>query len=338
MTVQRPRSPEPPFTGAISLQALLADQPAVREVGTNLDEIRAGHRLVVLDDDPTGTQSVADLPVLTRWSVPDLQWALQQPTTAFFVLTNTRSLSEADAAERNQQIVRALAEASQLEGDVPYVIASRSDSTLRGYFPLETDVLTNELARLGTVIDGVVICPAYIEPGRVTVDSVHWMRTNDGMIPVAHGEFAKDASFGYQNSDLRDWVEEKTGGRIPRTGVATITLSDIREGGPDRVQEILDGLHDAQPVVVDAAEDADLQVVALALVRAEAAGKSFIYRTGPSFVRSRSGQEATPAVDASRLARIVAQSRFRTERRRSARSSARTHRGWFACRPDHPAA
>ena len=232
MTVQRPRSPEPPFTGAISLQALLADQPAVREVGTNLDEIRAGHRLVVLDDDPTGTQSVADLPVLTRWSVPDLQWALQQPTTAFFVLTNTRSLSEADAAERNQQIVRALAEASQLEGDVPYVIASRSDSTLRGYFPLETDVLTNELARLGTVIDGVVICPAYIEPGRVTVDSVHWMRTNDGMIPVAHGEFAKDASFGYQNSDLRDWVEEKTGGRIPRTGVATITLTRHPRGRP----------------------------------------------------------------------------------------------------------
>ena len=308
MTVQRPRPPEPPFNGAISLQALLADQPAVRDVGTNLEEIRAGHRLVVLDDDPTGTQSVADLPVLTRWSVPDLQWALQQRTTAFFVLTNTRSLSEADAAERNQQIVQALAEASQLEGDVPYAIASRSDSTLRGYFPLETDVLTNELAQLGTVIDGVVICPAYIEPGRVTVDSVHWMRTNDGMIPVAHGEFAKDASFGYQNSDLRNWVEEKTNGRIPRTGVATITLTDIREGGPDRVQEILDGLHDAQPVVVDAAEDADLQVVVLALVRAEAAGKSFIYRTGPSFVRSRSGQEATPAVDASRLAGIVAQS------------------------------
>ena len=29
------------------------------------------HVLVVLDDDPTGTQSVADLPVLTRWEVSD---------------------------------------------------------------------------------------------------------------------------------------------------------------------------------------------------------------------------------------------------------------------------
>ena len=165
MTTQSSKAPS---TNAVALQDLLTDQPPVRDVGTNLDEIKAGRRLVVLDDDPTGTQSIADLPVLTRWSVADLQWALQQPTTGFFVLTNTRSLSGPDAAERNQQVVRALAEASQLEGEVPYVIASRSDSTLRGYFPLETDVLADELEVLADPVDGVVICPAYIEPGRVT--------------------------------------------------------------------------------------------------------------------------------------------------------------------------
>jgi uncharacterized protein YgbK (DUF1537 family) len=306
MTVQRPNTPEPPFTGAVSLAELLAQQPAVRDVGTNLDEIRAGRRLVVLDDDPTGTQTIADLPVLTSWSVPDLQWALRQPTTGFFVLTNTRSLSENDAADRNRQVLRALAEASRLEGDVPYVIASRSDSTLRGYFPLETDVLSAEHATLGTPVDGIVVCPAYIEPGRITVDSVHWMRTDEGMIPVSHSEFAKDASFGYHNSDLRDWVEEKSGGRYTRSQVARVTLSDVRQGGPERVQEILASLHDGQPVVVDAAEDADLQVVVLALVRAEADGKTFIYRIGPSFVRARSGQRPTPPVDAARLAQIVA--------------------------------
>lgn len=308
MTVSSPQTPQPPFSGPVSLTDLVAGQPPVRQVGTNLDEIRAGRRLVVLDDDPTGTQSIADLPVLTGWTVADLRWALQQPTTAFFVLTNTRSLSEPDAAKRNQQIVRALAEASRWEGGVPYAIASRSDSTLRGYFPLETDVVAEELQRLGTTTDGVIICPAYIEPGRVTVDSVHWMRTNDGMIPVAHGEFARDASFGYRNSDLRDWVEEKTGGRVPRSEVATITLSDIRLGGPERVEEILSGLSDRQPVVVDAVEDADLQVVVLGLVRAEAAGKSFVYRTGPSFVRARSGQLATPAIDGERLRAVVGRS------------------------------
>lgn len=307
MTVQRPATPGPLFSGAVSLQTLLSDQPPIRDVGINLDEIRASRRLVVLDDDPTGTQCIADLPVLTRWAVPDLQWALQQPTTGFFVLTNTRSLSEADAAQRNQQIVRALAEASHLEGDVPYVLASRSDSTLRGYFPLETDVISAELAAIGTAVDGVVICPAYVEPGRVTVNSVHWMRSDDGMIPVAQSEFAKDASFGYHNSDLRDWVEEKTGGRISRSAVATVTLTDIRQGGPDRVQEILGGLVAGRPVVVDAADYADLQVVVLALIRAEAAGKNFVYRIAPSFVRPRCGQQSTPPIDAARLREIVAQ-------------------------------
>ena len=305
MTAVGPTAPSPVFTGAVSLDRVLADQPAVRRVDLSLADVRAGHRLVVLDDDPTGTQSIADLPVLTSWSVADLQWALQQPTTAFFILTNTRSLSEADAVERNEQIVAALHVAAELE-NVSYVIASRSDSTLRGYYPLETEVLTKELAARDTTVDGVVICPAYIEPGRVTVDSLHWSRTNDGMIPVSHSEFAKDASFGYFNSDLRDWVEEKTAGRISRDDVAAITLTDIREGGPDRVEQILAGLSEGKPVVVDTAEDADLQVVVVALLRAEAAGKNFVYRTGPSFVRARSGQRATPAIDARRLASILA--------------------------------
>jgi len=305
VTTGSPPAPSPQSVGAITLEQLLAEQPPVLDVDANLDEVRKGRRLVALDDDPTGTQTIADLPVLTSWTVADVQWALQQPTTGFFVLTNTRSLSEADAAERNRQIVDALDQAASLE-QVSYVIASRSDSTLRGYFPLETDVLAEELAARGTVVDGVIICPSYVEPGRLTVDSVHWARTAEGMIPVSHSEFAKDASFGYRNSDLRDWVEEKTAGRIPREEVATITLTDIRVGGPERVYEILADLRNGQPVVVDTAEDADQQVVVLALLRAEAAGKNFIYRIGPSFVRARTGQRATPPAGPDRLREIFA--------------------------------
>lgn len=303
MTAARP--PTPMAAGAVPLERLLADQPPVLDVGDNLDQIQQGRRVVLLDDDPTGTQTIADLPVLTSWSVPDLQWALQQQTTGFFVLTNTRSLSETDAAERNRQVVDALHQAATAE-QVSYVLASRSDSTLRGYYPLETDVLSQELAARGTVVDGVVICPGYVEPGRLTIDSVHWTRTPEGMIPVSQSEFAKDASFGYRSSDLRDWVAEKTGGRISRDEVATITLTDIRVGGPDRVGEILAGLRNDRPVVVDTVEDADQQVVVLALLHAEAAGKNFIYRIGPSFVRARTGQRPTPPADAQRLRQILA--------------------------------
>ena len=317
MTTSRPATPSPAEAGAIPLERLLADQPPVLDVGDSLEQVQQGRRVVLLDDDPTGTQTIADLPVLTSWSVADLQWALQQPTTGFFVLTNTRSLSESDAAERNRQVVDALHQAAEGE-QVSYVLASRSDSTLRGYFPLETDVLSSELAARGTVVDGVVICPAYVEPGRLTIDSLHWTRTPEGMIPVAQSEFAKDASFGYRSSDLRDWVEEKTGGRNPRDEVATITLTDIRVGGPDRVGEILAELSNGQPVVVDTVEDADQQVVVLALLRAEASGKNFIYRIGPSFVRARTGQRAAPPADAQRLREIFARRTADSEETRPA--------------------
>ena len=306
MTDQSPDEGRDHLDGPVALDDLIAGLPPVRDVIDHLAEVRAGRRLVILDDDPTGTQTIADLPVLTRWSVDDVRWALQQDTAGFFVLTNTRSMSAPDAAERNREVVRALARAARLEGDAAYAIASRSDSTLRGYFPLETDVIAEQLAHLGQEVDGVVVCPAFIEPGRLTIDAVHWMRTAEGMIPVARSEFARDRSFGYHHSDLREWVEEKTQGRVPAASVATITIADIRTGGPDRVQEILAGLSGGRPVVVDAVADADLQVVALALVRAEAAGAVFLYRCGPSFVRARSGQQATPPIDAPRLRRILA--------------------------------
>ncbi|WP_219419260.1 four-carbon acid sugar kinase family protein [Pseudonocardia nigra] len=305
MTALHP--PAPAVPGPVPPDRLTAGFPPVREVDVAAlaAQVAAGRTLVVLDDDPTGTQSITDLPVLTSWSVDDLRWALRQDSPAFFVLTNTRSLGEEAAAARGRDLARALAAAAEAEG-VDYVLASRSDSTLRGHYPLETDVLARELAAAGRPVDGVVIVPAFIEPGRLTVGSVHWMRTGEGMIPVSHSEFARDATFGYANADLRDWVEEKTGGRIRRADVATVTLHDLRAGGPERVADVLGGLRDGQPVVVDAATDDDLRVLVQGLLAAEDGGGRFLYRTGPSFVRARSGQAATPPTDADRLRAAMA--------------------------------
>jgi uncharacterized protein YgbK (DUF1537 family) len=303
MTVKRPIAPAPPITGPATVDDLTSNLPAAW--GIDLTDLRAqvdgARRLVVLDDDPTGTQTIADLPVLTSWSVEDMCWALRQPTAGFFILTDTRSLSEADAVERNQQTVRALARAAGIER-VEFSLVSRSDSTLRGYYPLETDVLAKELAAHGTQVDGVIIVPAYIEPGRLTTDSVHWKRTARGMIPVADGEFAKGATFGYYQSDLRERVQEKTAGRIAAADVASITITGLRTRGPEYVRRILTSLRGGRPVVVDAVTDDDLRVLAAALIRAEADGKTFICRTGPSFVRARCGQEATPTIDGGRVA------------------------------------
>jgi uncharacterized protein YgbK (DUF1537 family) len=274
-------------TGPVAEAAVLEGLPPVREVSASevAARVSGGPRLVVLDDDPTGTQTVADVPVLTSWTVDDLRWALRQDSTAFFVLTNTRSLSPEDAATRNREVVRALQTASTAEG-TDYVLASRGDSTLRGHFPLETDVLAEEL---GTV-DGVVLVPAYVEAGRLTVDSRHWMRTADGLLPVGESEFARDATFGYRSSSLPDWVEEKTGGRTAADEVLRVTLDDLRGGGPTHTTRLLSSLSGGRTAVVDAVCDDDLRVLAVALTEAETSGTRLLYRVGPSFVRARAGQ------------------------------------------------
>lgn len=260
--------------------------PSAAAVAARASE--SGRTLVVLDDDPTGTQAVRDVPVLTRWTEMDLRWGLRHPV--FYVLTNTRSLSPAVAATRNRDVLTALVGAARA-ADREFVIASRSDSTLRGHFPLETSVISTALFDLtGLRTDGVIVVPAYPEGGRVTVDSVHWVRTARGWLPAGQTEFAADATFGYSSSDLRDYVIEKSAARLRREDILRITIGDLR-AGVTSVTKILMTASGAQPIVADAAAEEDLRVLAMALLSAEAQGKRYVYRTGPSFVRARAGLE-----------------------------------------------
>lgn len=258
------------------------------------DEVRAaiaasGRKLVALDDDPTGVQTVHDTAVLTRWDVPSLAAELTDPRPVCFVLTNSRSLPETEAIRLNREIAANLGVASRQTG-VGFAVASRSDSTLRGHFPAETDALAETLGG----VDGVLLVPAFFEGGRYTVGDVHWVRDGEGFVPAAETEFARDATFGYRQSDLKQWVEEKTGGRVPAAAVAAISIADIRRGGPDRVATILGAASQARSIVVNAASYRDLDVVVLGLLRAEAAGKRFLYRTGAAFVRARAGLPERP--------------------------------------------
>jgi uncharacterized protein YgbK (DUF1537 family) len=276
--------------------------PPVRtvDVAQVQSALAGARRLVVLDDDPTGTQTVHDLPVLTRWSVDDIRWALRQPTSGFFVLTNTRSLSPEDAAARNREVAEACLIAAQAEG-ATLAFASRGDSTLRGHFPLETDVLAEVLAAHGAPVDAVLLSPAYLDAGRVPVDGVHWIRGTDGLIPVADSEFARDITFGYRSSRLADWVQEKSGGRLRSGDVVEVSLDQIRA---DAIPP-LEAVHDGRSIVVDAVADDDLRAVVLAALAAERAGVHLIYRVGPSFVRARVGQGVVPAISDESLAEIV---------------------------------
>ena len=270
--------------------------------------------LVVLDDDPTGTQSVADLPVLTRWDVEDFIWAFGQAKPAVYVLTNTRSLDPAEAAVRNEEVVRnALAAAGS---GLRLGFVSRSDSTLRGHYPLEPDVIAATVAEVsGEATDGVVLVPAFPDAGRVTIGGVHYTRGTGAeagtLTPAAQTEFAKDASFGYANSELAKYVEEKSKGRFAAESVIVLDLNIIRAGAaspgtavnPDgdpavsaaiSARAIADAIapaSDSTPIVADIVSENDLRVLSLGLEEAERRGKKLLYRVGPPFGRARIGQD-----------------------------------------------
>jgi uncharacterized protein YgbK (DUF1537 family) len=277
---------------------LLANFPAeipVSAAAVATSVASADRVLVVLDDDPTGTQSVSGVPVLTRWDQEDFCWAFRhmvgtRTAPALYVLTNTRSLEPVEAAARNREVViSALAAAAQTGSTLCFV--SRSDSTLRGHYPLEPDVIAATLKEAaGQTIDGVVIVPAFPDAGRITVGGVHYMRNGGTLTPVAETEFAQDASFGFRNSELARYVEEKSSGRFRAAEVIVLDLNIIR-GGADLIAGAVAGATDSKPIVVDAVTENDLRALALGLAEVESRGKKLLYRVGPPFVRARIGQE-----------------------------------------------
>ncbi|KAF2298445.1 hypothetical protein GH714_023598 [Hevea brasiliensis] len=128
-----------------------------------------------------------------------------------------------------KDICRNLSNAAKSVEDVDYTVVLRGDSTLRGHFP-----------------------EARTEAPK--------------LVPAGDTEFAKDAAFGFKSSNLREWVEEKTKGRITANSVTSVSIQLLRKGGPNAVCELLCGLQ-----------------------KAELKGKSFLCRTAASFVSARIG-------------------------------------------------
>lgn len=280
--------------------------------------------IVVLDDDPTGTQTVYDLPVLTEWGEDIIQAEFDRGTPAFYVMTNSRSLTPDHAATINEVIAQRLLVAARSHGRRLSII-SRSDSTLRGHYPLEIDVLAKTLQQEGqqqrgqgqdtddttagtatgttstAAIDGQIIVPFFLEGGRLTIHDVHYVAEGpDKLVPAADTPFARDAAFGFTSSNLCDYVEEKTGGKVKRNQVMSISIDDVRRGGPERVREKLSKLENMQPCIVNAVTLRDVEVFALGLLDAESRDKKrILVRSAASFVQARIGLPKRPILDAS---------------------------------------
>lgn len=268
-----------------TLAALPADWPhdPFPEIQARLRE--SGQKVVVLDDDPTGTQTVHGVPVLTEWSTESLIREFENDLPAFYILTNSRSLLLPAAQAINAEIGRSLVLAGKQTGR-PFVVISRSDSTLRGHFPGELEALAEAL---GGGFDAWMLIPFLFPAGRYTLGDVHYVAEGDELVPVGETQYARDATFGFRSSSLPDWVEEKTGGQVPSAAVDSISLDELRRGGPAAVTSHLLEAIPGGICVVNAASMRDMAVFVAGLLDAEGQGRRYLYRTAASFIPVRAG-------------------------------------------------
>lgn len=237
-------------------------------------------KIIVLDDDPTGSQTVHSCLLLTRWDVDTLKEGLLDASPLFFVLTNTRGMDAARAAEVTREVCvnlkQTLRELADQGRRINPIMVSRSDSTLRGHYPVETDVIAQELGPF----DAHFIVPAFFEGGRITHDSIHYLMVDGEPVPVHETEFARDSVFGYRYSYLPDYVEEKTKGRINAAEVQRFLLDDVRRDNTDRLMD----LQNNTCCVVDAERQSDLDNFCSQLSVAAGEGKRFLFRSAASLL------------------------------------------------------
>ncbi|QDV43063.1 hypothetical protein Enr13x_29150 [Stieleria neptunia] len=273
---------------------LLNDLPAPRREDL-LPKIRqlaeaSGACVVVLDDDPTGTQTVYQTPVLTTWDVESLAGQLRRGDAMFYVLTNSRALPEREAVELARCLGRNLREAAaSVCRDV--TVISRSDSTLRGHYPAEVDAVAAALGHPDAVH---VIMPFFLQGGRLTIGDTHYVAEGDSLVPAADTPFAQDATFGFRHSNLRDWVVEKTGGAVEHSSLHSVSIEELREGDLRQLATRIAALPPGSVLIVNAVDIADARAFAMAARLAERSGAELIYRTAASFVQAYAGLEEKP--------------------------------------------
>ena len=281
----------------VSKDELFAKIPAVDEakVDTALNEEREAfdRKIIVLDDDPTGVQTVNGIHVYTDWTEESIAAGFAEENRMFFILTNSRAFQTAQTEEEHRTIAaRVAAEARQTGKE--FMLISRSDSTLRGHYPLETVTLARTLEESGERIDGEVLMPFFKEGGRFTIGDVHYVQEGAELTPAGDTEFARDKTFGYTSSDMKEYIEEKTQGAFRAADVVSISLDDLRAVHVDAITEQIMAVTDFRKLIVNAVDYVDVKVFAIAMMRAMKAGKNFLFRTAAAWTKVIGGVADKP--------------------------------------------
>ena len=240
---------------------------------------------IIIDDDPTGNQTVYDIPLLAKWDVDTLIYEFDRKTPVFFILTNSRSLSQEKSTAIYKEISANIYKASNSTGR-NFSLISRSDSTLRGHFS-EIDALKQS----GDFENAIhVFIPVMFEGGRVTLHNVHYIKENGTLLPVSETTFAKDHTFGYSHANLKLYIEEKTKGAVTVEDIVSIDIKTLRTTDVETLSFKINAVGPGKYCIFNTLNYYDLDKVTHALLLAENLGKKMIYRTSSSFIPSYIGQ------------------------------------------------
>lgn len=254
----------------------------------NEEVMEAAHnnpaKIIVLDDDPTGVQTVHGVSVYTSWEEESIRQGFSEENKCFYILTNSRALTGEESRKQHQDIVARIQKVSRDKG-IPFILISRSDSTLRGHYPLETQVLKEGMETESKQVDGEILCFYFYEGGRYTIDDVHYVLQGEKLVPAALTEFAKDKTFGYHSSNLKEYVEEKTEGAYQADSVISISLQELNACDVASIRKKLDGINNFAKVVVNAVCPEHLKVFCLALYQSIEDGKTFLFRSAAGLVK-----------------------------------------------------
>ena len=239
-------------------------------------------KIVVIDDDPTGSQTVNNCLLLLKWDYATLVKGFQSNSNLFFILANTRSLSENDAKLRLEAICSCIREVISNESyeEKEIILVSRGDSTLRGHNFLEPNVINHCLGPF----DATFHIPAFIEGKRLTINGTHYV----DKIPINQTIFAKDNIFGFETSNIKNLLFKKSNFQIKLSDIENLKLTELEileSKEKNIVFKKLKAFNQNNHVIVDVENYSQLKKFSLAIKKLSKQ-KKFLFRTAASFISS----------------------------------------------------
>jgi uncharacterized protein YgbK (DUF1537 family) len=233
--------------------------------------------VVVLDDDPTGVQTLSGIRVLLRWNEESIRRALDGRRSVHLI-TNSRARTPEEA----ERLVGGAARTANRAAPGADIVL-RGDSTLRGHLLEEYLGVRDAVTPGGHPV--LLLVPALPTAGRVTIGGVHLIEREGARTPLHDTEYARDGVFAYTQSRLLSWAQERSHGLFPADEGIEIHGAQLRAEGAACVAAALSRLSArGRPaaLVPDAERLEDLELIAAGLRDAVTAGALVVVRCAPA--------------------------------------------------------